>query len=125
MSLQDAIEAFKSQVPSFISTDIVDTSSGMSIGGASANPDFDGSAASASFAEVVKANARALDLVGLGSDSTEDILITTKDAFLLLRVLGNHFHGLAVGKDANLGLARVLMKKHEKNILAEIEKLYQ
>ena len=124
MSLHDAIELFKSEVPAFLSTDIVSITSGMSIGGGSIDPKFDATVASASYAEVVKSNARALKLLGLDPDSTEDILITTDNVFLLIRLLGrDYYHGLAIGKDGNLGLARVIMRKYESVFLDGIKAL--
>ncbi len=126
MSLHDAIERFKAEIPSFVSTDIVSIASGMSIGGGSVDPKFDATVASASYAEVVKANARALRLLGLDPDSTEDILITTNVSYLLIRLLGReYYHGLAIGKDGNLGLARVIMKKYEPVFLDGITALSQ
>lgn len=124
MILQDAIERFRSEVPAFISTDVVSIASGMSIGGGSIDPRFDANVASASYAEVVKSNARALQLLGMPADSTEDILITTKSAYILIRLLGRDFyHGLAIGRNGNLGLARVLMKKYEAEFLEGIRGL--
>lgn len=126
MSLHDAIELFKAEVPSFVATDIVSISSGMSIGGGSVDPKFDATVASACYAEVVKSNARALKLLGLDPDSTEDILITTKSTLLLLRILGrDYYHCLAISKDGNLGLARVIMKKYEPVFLDGIKALSQ
>lgn len=124
MALQDVISRFREEIQSFVSTDIVSISSGMSIGGGSIDPHFDATVASASYAEVVKSNARALSLLGMDPDSTEDILITTSDAYILLRLLGkDYYHGLAIGKDGNLGLARVIMRKYERPFLEEIRKL--
>ena len=124
MSLHDAIEMFKSEIPAFVSTDIVSIASGMSIGGGSIDPNFDATVASASYAEVVKSNARALKLLGIDPDSTEDILITTRSAFILIRLLGReYYHGLAIGTDGNLGLARVIMKKYESVFLDGIKAL--
>lgn len=126
MSLHDAIELFKSEVPSFVSTDIVSIKSGMSIGGGSIDPNFDATVASASYAEVVKSNARALKLLGMDPTGTEDILITHANAFVLLRLLGGeYYHGLAIGKDGNLGLARVIMRKYESVFLDGIKALSQ
>ena len=114
MPLYEAIEQFKSEVADFVSTDIVNISSGLSIGGGSVDPRFDATVASASYAEVVKSNARALQLLGIDPYSTEDILITTSSAYLLIRLLGrDYYHGLAITKAGNLGLARVIMKKYE------------
>lgn len=126
MPLHDVIERFRSEVPAFVSTDIVNITSGMSIGGGSVDPRFDATVASASYAEVVKSNTRALQLLGMDPDSTEDILITTRSTYILLRLLdGEYYHGLAIGKDGNLGLARVIMKKYEPVFVDGIRSLGQ
>ncbi|MFP3941997.1 MAG: DUF4388 domain-containing protein [Thermoanaerobaculia bacterium] len=115
LSLQDLIDRFAAEVPHFVSTDVVDIESGLSIGGASADPTFDAAAAAASYAEVVKANRQTAELLGLGREATEDILITLRDFYVLLRMLGSdYYQGLAVARAGNLGLARAVMKKYEK-----------
>ena len=123
-SLTEVIAEFRSELEHFISTDIVNISSGMSIGGSAVDPNFDASLASAAYADVVKSNRRALDLLGLGADTCEDILITTDNAFLLIRMLGtDHYHGLALGKKGTLGLARAIMKKYATRVLPIIREL--
>lgn len=123
-ALQATLEKFRSEVPEFVSTDIVNVESGLSIGGGSIESDFDASVASASYAEVVKANARALDLLGLGAESTEDILISTQRVYLLIRLLGSeYYHVLAISRRGNLGLARVLMKKYQPALLRAVGEL--
>lgn len=118
VSLEEVLNRFRQEVPEFVSTDIVHVDSGLSIGGGSIESDFDASIASASYAEVVKANARALDLLGLGNASAEDILVTTNTVHLLIRMLGaEYYQVLVVSRRGNLGLARVLMKKYEPRLL--------
>ena len=124
MSIDAIIDEFRAEVPAFVSTDIVHIDSGMSIGGGSVDPGFDATVASASYAEVVKSNRRALELLGLDPHSTEDILITTDRVYLLIRLLGTeHYHGLAIGRDGNLGLCRAIIKKYAGRFLEELAKL--
>lgn len=119
--MQEILDRFQAEVPEFVSTDLVNIDSGLSIGGGTADPDFDASIASASFAEVVKSNRRALDLLGLGADSSEDILITTDKVYILIRLLGREYcHLLAISRQGNLGLGRVLMKKYAPELLAAV-----
>jgi predicted regulator of Ras-like GTPase activity (Roadblock/LC7/MglB family) len=120
-SLQDVLNRFRAEVPHFISTDVVEIDSGLSIAGGSVDPNFDASVASACYAEVIKSNARALELLGIGASSTEDVLITTTNAYLLLRMIGGqHYLGLALSRQGTLGFARALMVKHAPGILAAI-----
>ncbi len=119
--LQNILDRFQAEVPEFVSTDLVDVDSGLSIGGATADPSFDASIASASFAEVVKSNSRALDLLGLGAQSSEDILITAEKVYILIRLLGSDYcHLLAISRQGNLGLGRVLMKKYAGELLRAV-----
>lgn len=123
-SLHKVLETFRQEVPEFVSTDIVNIESGLSIGGGSTDPDFDASVAAASYAEVVKANSRALELLGLGGNTTEDILISTERVYILIRPMGaDYYQVLAVGRRGNLGLARAIMKKYEPKLLAAIGEL--
>jgi predicted regulator of Ras-like GTPase activity (Roadblock/LC7/MglB family) len=120
-SLPEILDAFRADVPGFVSTDIVEVESGLSISGGSVDPNFDASVASASYAEVVKSNARALQLLGMESSTTEDVLITTKSIYFLIRMLGGtHYHLLAISRQGNLGLARVIMKRYEPQFLQAI-----
>ncbi len=122
--LDELIAKFRTEVPHFVSTDIVQIESGLSVAGGSIDPNFDSSVASACYAEVVKSNAQALDLLGLGAHTSEDILISTKDAYVLLRMLGtSHFHGLAITKHGALGYARSVMKKYEPELLKAINNI--
>jgi len=123
-TLPALLDDFKEEVPEFVSTDIVSVDSGLSISGSSADPDFDASVASACSAEVVKANRRTLELLGLGAHSTEDILISSAKVYLLIRMLGpEYYHVLAVNRKGNLGLARAIMKKHQPRLLRAISDL--
>ena len=115
--LNKLLEQFKQEIPEFVSTDIVEIESGLSIGGGSINPDFDSDVASASYAEVVKANEKALSALGgeKAVGRTEDILITTSQAYILILVFPNkkYYHGLAINKKGNLAFARIVMRKYQ------------
>lgn len=117
IKLNKLLDQFREEIPEFVSTDIVEIDSGLSISGGSIYPNFDSDIASASYAEVVKANEKALKALG-GADSvgdTEDILITTSKAYLLIVVFLNkkYYHGLAITRKGNLAYARIVMKKYQ------------
>lgn len=123
-TLEEILAEFRGDVAEFVSTDIVEIASGLSIGGGSIFPDFDATVASAAYADVVKANDRAIFALG-GKEAlgvTEDILITTEKAYILIVVYpGNKFyHGLAITRKGNLGMARVTMKKYMPRIMEVI-----
>lgn len=116
------IEKFRSEVPEFVSTDIVEIETGLSVGGGSIFPDsFDSSVASALFAEVVKANQRAMEALGGDANvgTVEDILITTSKSYVLLLVYPNrkYYHGLAITRQGNLAFARIVMRKFQADII--------
>ena len=113
MTLDRTTEQLRAEVPYFIASAIVDSATGRSLVSTTNDPGFDPAVASPSYAEVVRANARALDLLGLDPNSTEDILITTTGAYLIIRLYETgHYHGLAIAKQANLAFTRVIMRKY-------------
>lgn len=114
MALEQVFHQFQSEVPFLIASAIVDVSSGIAVISNSSDPGFDPTVASASYTKVVHENARALELLGEAPSDTEDILITTSAAYMMIRMIGTrHIHGLAMAREGNLGLTRVIMKKYE------------
>jgi predicted regulator of Ras-like GTPase activity (Roadblock/LC7/MglB family) len=120
--IEDILARFMEEVPQFIATDCVNIETGLSVGGStSIDPKFDASMASACYSEVIKSNARALDLLGIGSDTVEDILVTARDAYILVRVIGKeHYVSLVITRRGTLGLARAILKKYEPALLAAL-----
>jgi predicted regulator of Ras-like GTPase activity (Roadblock/LC7/MglB family) len=99
----------------FVSTDVVGLD-GMSIAGASADPSFDGSAASARFAMVMKLASKVSDKLGGGV--VDDNLVTTDKAYILSRFLGDgsYYWGVAVSREATLGAVRMMMNEYAPQI---------
>ena len=95
----------------FISTDVVGMD-GISIAGGSADPNFDGTAASARFAMVMKLADKVSDK--LGSGAVDENLVTTDKAYILSRWLGDHsyYWGIAVARSATLGVVRMTMNEY-------------
>lgn len=124
MSLENILNQFKGEIAHFIASAIVDIDSGFSLASTSLDPNFDPVVASPTYAELVKTNTRAMSLLNRDPHETEDILITTAGAYLLIRILGTHYyHGLAVSRDASMGLCRVIMKKYEPLFLKSLRML--
>lgn len=112
--LLDLINKFKGEVPHFVATDIVQIETGLSVAGGSIDPNFDASVAAACYSEFCKSNYQALELLGLGGKTMEDVLVSTREVYLLLRIIGSeHYHGLCITKQGALGYARSIMKKYE------------
>lgn len=116
--IDELLGKFRQEIPEFVSTDIVEIATGLSIGGGSIIPDFDSTTASAAYSEVVKSNDRGLEALG-GAEAvgiTEEILISTDKVHILISILGKtgYYHGLAITRKGNLGFARVVMKKYSR-----------
>ncbi|MBN1180457.1 MAG: hypothetical protein JXD18_14700 [Anaerolineae bacterium] len=120
MSLQKILSEFQSEMSGdLISTDVVGMD-GLAIAGVKADPNFDNSAAAARFAMVVKLSTRVADKVKMGA--VEDNLVTTDQAYILTRLLGDgsYYWGVAVTKDATLGVLRMLMNDYADRLWAAI-----
>ncbi len=107
-----------SDLSGFVGGCVVDSETGLmlaSLGGGS----LDMETAGAANTEVVKAKLAAMEQLGL-DDAIEDILITLGKQFHLIRPLENNptiFMYVALDKkSANLGMARIQVKKIEKTL---------
>ncbi|BCB90135.1 hypothetical protein [Phytohabitans suffuscus] len=97
---------------------LVDYSSGMTLGVAGGSAELDMAVAAAGNTDVVRAQMRAMELLG-AEQAIEDILITLDTQYHLIRPVGARgAHGLflylALNKSrANLGLARHQLRRIE------------
>lgn len=120
--LDDILTDVRNQLGSvFISTDVVGMD-GISIAGGSADPDFDAAAASARFAMVMKLTSKVAEKIDAGE--VEDALVTTDQAYILTRFLGDgsYYWGMAVTLDATLGVVRMLTNEYADQLWDEIPK---
>jgi predicted regulator of Ras-like GTPase activity (Roadblock/LC7/MglB family) len=103
------------EIPDVIAAEVVCIDDGTPLVAASRDASFDPAIAAAYFAEVVKANEKALEALKKGG-RLEEVLLTTDEFYLLLRILPHtHFYlGLAIAKDGNVGMTRMVMKTYEK-----------
>jgi len=103
----------------FVSSNVVGMD-GLSIGGSTADPSFNAEAASARFAMVSKLGARVSDKLKMGG--VDDILVTTDKTYIITRILGDgsYYWGLAVTKDATLGMVRMLMNEYADQLWAAV-----
>jgi predicted regulator of Ras-like GTPase activity (Roadblock/LC7/MglB family) len=107
------------EIGGFIGACLVDSESGLMLGSEGGGANFDLEAAAAANTEVVRAKQAAMRALGL-NDAIEDILITLGTQFHLIRPLADTpevFIYVALDKKAaNLGMARIQVKKVEKDI---------
>lgn len=103
----------------FMAAALVDSSSGMMIESV-VSGNFPVEIAAAANTEVVQAKLKAMDAIGLGDDTIEDILISLGTQYHLIRPLASNreiFLYVALERNrANLALARLELKKMEGSI---------
>jgi|GEM_PF-103056 len=120
------LDQFCGEIEGLIATCIVRRKDGRAIGGRSMVSHLDPAAAAGMYARVVDGHLAALEMLG-GTGAwgeTEDILITTAKAHILIRLLGDaHYHWLAVSNDGNLALCRLLMRSYEAFLLSGLAEL--
>jgi len=105
----------------FVATDVVGMD-GLPIAGGSVVAEFDSTAASARFAMVMKLAANVSSKIGVVA--VEDSLVTTDQAYIITRFLGDgsYFWGLAVTRNATLGMVRTLMNEYADQIWKAVPK---
>ena len=122
--LEELIDRFCAELKGFIATSVVRRKDGSSVGSRSADPAVDARLAASGYARVVESHLAAVASLGAAWGETEDILITTARAYLLIRLLGgDHCHWLAVSSEANLALCRLSMRSWEPFLLSELADL--
>ena len=103
----------------FMAAALVDSSSGMMIESITSG-NFPVEIAAAANTEVVQAKLKAMEAIGLGDDTIEDILISLGTQYHLIRPLASNreiFLYVALERSrANLALARLELKKMEASI---------
>jgi len=115
-TLETLIQEVKNELgPDFISTDIVGMD-GLSIAGGSVDPNFDAAKASARFAMVMNLTAKVSGKMNMGP--VDYNLVTTDLAYIITRFLGDgsYYWGLAITRNAVLGLAYILMDDYADRI---------
>jgi len=120
--LNDLLKSMADDIPGFVSSDVVGMD-GLSIAGHAADPDFDAEAASAQFALVMKLVQKTVGQ--LGDDAVEDNLVTSQNAYILTRFLGDgsYYLGVAVDKEAaSLGNLRLMTRRYADDLWDAIPK---
>jgi predicted regulator of Ras-like GTPase activity (Roadblock/LC7/MglB family) len=106
-------------IDGFLAGALVDSSSGMVLESID-DGKFPVETAAAFNTQVVQAKLKAMDAIGLGDDKIEDILISLGTQYHLIRPLASNreiFIYIALNrKEANLGMARAMLKNLEGTI---------
>jgi hypothetical protein len=116
VALKDAL-----QVDGAIAAAVVDYTSGMALGTAGGDPNFDITVAAAANTEVLRAKLRTMEMLDL-REGIDDILVTLETQYHLIRpISGRNGHGLflylALRKErANLAMARHRLRRIEQSL---------
>ena len=117
-AIKVVLEELTREIPNVIAAEVVCIDDGTPLAATSQDPSFDPEIAAAYFAEVVKINEKALEALKKGR-RLEEVLLTTDEFYLVVRILSDtrFYLGLAIAKDGNIGMARMVMKTYEKRFM--------
>jgi CheY-like chemotaxis protein len=117
-AIKVVLEELTREIPDVIAAEVVCIDDGTPLIATSQDPSFDPDIAAAYFAEVVKINEKALEALKKGR-RLEEVLLTTDEFYLVVRILPDtrFYLGLAIAKDGNIGMARMVMKTYEKRFI--------
>ena len=117
-AIKVVLEELTREIPNVIAAEVVCIDDGTPLVATSLDPSFDPEIAAAYFAEVVKINEKALEALKKGR-RLEEVLLTTDEFYLVVRILPDtrFYLGLAIAKDGNIGMARMVMKTYEKRFM--------
>ncbi len=117
-AIKVVLEELTREIPNVIAAEVVSIDDGTPLVATSQDPSFDPEIAAAYFAEVVKINEKALEALKKGR-RLEELLLTADEFYLVVRILPDtrFYLGLAIAKDSNIGMARMVMKAYEKRFM--------
>ncbi len=117
-AIKVVLEELTREIPNVIAAEVVCIDDGTPLVATSLDPSFDPEIAAVYFAEVVKINEKALEALKKGR-RLEEVLLTTDEFYLVVRILPDtrFYLGLAIAKDGNIGMARMVMKTYEKRFM--------
>lgn len=118
--LNDLLKEMAGEIPGLVAAGITGAD-GMTIAEYSADPNFKIEVAAGQFALIMTLCSKTTKMMG---DTTEDVLVTTKGAYLLARDLDGFYHlGVAVAKEgSSLGNVRLITQQFSNDILNAIPK---
>ncbi len=118
-NINELLESFRMEVPHFIAAMIIDSTTGMPIATLSDVSELDFEAVSAFYRDLNKSAIDALRVMGKSEGCPmEEVLITSKDDFVVLRTLneGEQLLYLLIDRESNPGMARVVVKRYHEQL---------
>jgi CheY-like chemotaxis protein len=117
-AIKIVLEELMREIPNVIAAEVVCIDDGTPLVATSQDPSFDPDIAAAYFTEVVKTNEKALEALKK-KGRLEEMLLTTDEFYLVVRVLPDtrFYLSLAIAKDGNVGMARMVIKTYEKRFM--------
>jgi predicted regulator of Ras-like GTPase activity (Roadblock/LC7/MglB family) len=107
----DILRRVVSEVEGAVAAGLV-SMDGLSMGVYNTMPDFDTKAADAEFASILYTARKALVNLGSTLGGLEEVMVGAGNGIIIVRMIGNDYYtGIALGKNANIGMARLMQKK--------------
>jgi len=118
--LQEIQDYLMGEIDGFISCDVVDVESALSLAGACHDPNLDQSIPAAMFTDTFRSAMKGFDMVGWGVPT--EILIPGKTAIALLIALdgGRYYQGIATSSKTPLGMIRAIFAKVKPEVEAAL-----
>lgn len=112
--LDNFLNATANDLTGFIGASVVDLDTGMALASVSHFGDFDLEVAAAYNSEMIKAKFKAMEALGIGRGSLQDMLLTLEDQYHLINILDNNLfvYVAAFSSQTNLALMRNVVKSN-------------
>ena len=113
------LERLRFEIPNFLAAMIVEGKTSMPIATLSDAPDLDLEVVSAFYRDLIHSAQEALKAMGKNAESPlEEVLISSKDDYVLLKTLcgGSHFLYVLIDQDSNPGMAKVVVRRYLEQI---------
>ncbi|MFN8391048.1 MAG: hypothetical protein U0136_12230 [Bdellovibrionota bacterium] len=113
--IPEILERLRFEIPNFLAAMIVEGKTSMPIAALSDAPGLDLEVVSAFYRDLIHSAEQALKAMGKELNCPlEEVLISSKDDYVLLRTLsnGSHFLYLLIDQDSNPGMAKVVVRRY-------------
>ncbi|MEV6397144.1 hypothetical protein AB0M39_20600 [Streptomyces sp. NPDC051907] len=122
LTVETSLKEAMTSIEGSVAAALVDYTSGMALGTLGGGKDLDLTVAAAGNTDVIRANVRTMEMLGLKED-IEDVLITLGSQYHLMRLItGRGGNGLFLYLVLDKGRANLAMARHQlRRIEAELE----